>query len=129
MSKIKIVAKATGKEVEFKSSRKLFSELYSPYMEDYLDYSDVFVSILKRFQDAPLVKYRLTESDKKRIEKNPDAINDIPRYYVPGYDRSVGEEFCAKMRREFYTKFMSGSKVIVRFINDTNRNYCAYLVG
>lgn len=126
-NKIKIISKTTGEQVEFNNSRTFFSELYSPYMEQFLDYSTTFEDILKRYYNSPLVEYVLTDADKRRIEKNPDAINDIPRYYVPGYDRKVGEEFNGRLRCEFYARFKAGSKGIIQFINDTNTKYIACL--
>lgn len=124
-SRIKIIDKTTGAEIEFASRRQVMNQLYTPHLEEYLDYSPIFLDLMERFKDVPLKKYKMTEADKRKIAANPDAINDIPRYYVPVFDMKVGNELDRKLREEFYDGFIYGKKNIVDFINETNSKYSA----
>lgn len=124
-NEIKIIDKTTGAEVEFTSRRQVVNQLYTPHLEEYLDYSPIFLDLIERFKDAPLKKYKMTEADKKRVMENPDAINDIPRYYVPVFDMKVGNEIDGKLREEFYSGFVYGKKHIIDFINKTSSKYRA----
>lgn len=124
-SRIKIIDKTTGAQVEFQSRQQAIKQLYTPYSNKYLDYSPLFLDIIERFKDAPLKKYKMTEADKKRVAANPDAINDIPRYYVPVFDMKVGYEIEWKLRDEFYNGFVHGKRDVIDFINKTNFKYSA----
>ena len=126
MKKMIVITKiSTGEKVDNLNRRNIFKFFYSDYQDSYVDYSILFEKIMKKYKDAPLVKYKLTQADKNKIAQNPDAIQDIPRYVVKGFDTAVGEEFNGKLRDEFYNRFMDADDDIVRFINETNDKYKA----
>lgn len=125
--KIVIINKMTNTRTSGMDRRKVLRLLYSPYSEAYIDYSELFRQVLKKYENEPLVKYELTESDKVRLKENPDYINDIPRYVVRGFDKAVGSEFERKLTNEFYERFQRAETEIVKFINDTNLEYKAQI--
>lgn len=123
--KIVLKDKFTNTIVNLNNRASVIRNLFTPYSEKYIDYSPLFREILDLYKDRELVKYKWTEQDKRAVEENPDAILDIPRYVVKGYDRAVGCDFDQKARNEFYKRFTEGSEEVVRFINDTNDRYTA----
>lgn len=126
MKKVIVITRIETREVVNMDSRsKVIRNLFSPYSEQYVDYCNYFREIYKRYENAPLVRYRMTEFDKQELERNPDYINDIPRYVVKGFDAAVGGGFDGRARDEFYQRFQNADKEIVQFINDVNPFYKA----
>jgi len=61
----------------------------------------------------------MTEKDKKKIAKNPDAINDIPRFVVSGYDKAVSDSrFDQLIWNEFIERYNANDKDLCDFINN-----------
>ena len=126
MKKVIVITEVgTKKVVKMESRRKIMRLLFSPYSEQYVDYCEYFKSIIKKYRNEPLVEYKLTDADRRELERNPDYINDIPRYIVKGYDTAVGGGFDGRARDEFYQRFQNADKEIVKFINNVNPFYKA----
>ena len=61
----------------------------------------------------------MTDVEKRKVAKNPDAINDIPKWEIKGYDEFVSNErLDRRISTEFYARFMTGDKKIVEIINN-----------
>lgn len=125
--KIALIERKTGKRSEITNYDELIQTFYTDHADEYLSYSLKFEKILKKYEKAPLVKYKLTEHDKERLKEDPDYINLIPRYVVRGYDDAVGHKFDKTLKNEFYQGFLDGESKIIDFINNTNETYKAEL--
>ena len=80
--------------------------------------------LLEKYKDEKLVPYKMTESDKKKLKNNPDYIEDIPRYYVPGYDKAVSNwKLDGILAQEFYSRFMNNDPTLVHVTNLWNETY------
>lgn len=76
---------------------------------------------LELYKDEPIIPHEITELERKKLKENPDYINDIPKFDVPGYDRIVSNErFERKMISEFYHLLISGVPDIVAFVNNNH---------
>ena len=123
MKKIEIYSRSGKYKVRITSRNEIISSLYTPYQEEFLDYSYEFKRIFNRFKNKPLKKYKLTPEDKKAISNNPDYALDIPRYVVEGYDNAVGSCLDSRLRDEFYSLFLEADEAVISFINNTNDNF------
>lgn len=100
-------------------------KLYTPYANEFPDYSETFRTIMEKYKNQPLVPYVMTEKDKEILAEDPTYIDLLPRYVVKGYDSAVGDTYEKKARSEFWERFQKGDLEIVNFINDTNYEYKA----
>ena len=84
--------------------------------------------IVERYKFAPLLPYVMTERDKENIAANPDAIEDIPRFIVKGYDKAVSDSrFDQLIREEFVERYNANDEVLCTLINKYHPVYKATL--
>ena len=87
----------------------VYQMVYSKIMQDAIEY----------YKDVPLTEHVMTDVEKRKVAKNPDAINDIPKWEIKGYDEFVSNErLDRRISTEFYARFMTGDKKIVEIINN-----------
>ena len=73
---------------------------------------------------AKLVKYTPTVYDLEQLKVNPDHINDMPRWYVPGLDRALSsDELERRMKTEFVSRYDAEDPAIISMVNKYNRAY------
>ena len=110
------------KNAQQRHYRAVLRAVYSPIL--YPIYSTKMSEFLEKYKDEKLVPYKMTESDKKKLKNNPDYIEDIPRYYVPGYDKAVSNwKLDGILAQEFYSRFMNNDPTLVHVTNLWNETY------
>ena len=110
------------KNAQQRHYRAVLRAVYSPIL--YPIYSTKMSEFLEKYKDEKLVPYKMTESDKKKLKNNPDYIEDIPRYYVPGYDKAVSNwKLDGILAQEFYSRFMNNDPTLVHVANLWNETY------
>ena len=113
------------KKASLKHYKAVLRAVYCPTL--YAIYSTKMADYLEKYKDEKLVPYELTEMDKKKLKNNPDYIEDIPRYYIPGYDKAVSNwKLDGILAQEFYSRFMKNDPTLVQCANTWNEDY--YLV-
>ena len=117
---VRVFRRDTGKEVTFDDRRSFSSVVYAPIMTVYqVVYSKIIQEAIEYYKDVPLTEHVMTDGEKRKVEKNPDAINDIPKWEIKGYDEFVSNErLDRRISTEFYARFMTGDKKIVEIINN-----------
>lgn len=119
--KVKAISKETGKEISLKKQRDVTSYILNPIMSQYIFVSPIMNRTLELYKDEPIIPHIMTESERRKLKENPDYVNDIPKFDVPGYDRVVSNErFERKMISEFYHLLISGDLEIVKFVNNSH---------
>lgn len=119
--KVRAVSKETGQEISLERQRDVTSYILNPIMSKYIFISPIMNRALELYKDVPLTPHIMTKSEKKKLKENPDYINDIPRFDVPGFDKDVSNErFERKMILEFYNLLMAGDSRTVSFINNNH---------
>ena len=119
------IKKSTGEQkiVDLSKRRIVLKVSSQNHSDEYVDICILFSRLLEKYKDEPLVKYKLNEYDKKRIENDPSYIENIPRYIVKGFDSAIGSEFESKAREEFYERLKDFDTEVIDFINRTNTVY------
>lgn len=113
------------KKASDKHYKAVLRAVYCPTL--YSIYSIKMADYLKKYKNEKLIPYKLTEKDKKKLKNNSDYIEDIPRYYVPGYDKAVSNwKLDGILAQEFYSRFMKNDPALVECANTWNKDY--YLV-
>lgn len=113
-----IIERNTGRVMNFKTRKSVMVNMLSPIMDEFSIISHTFNDIVEKYKDAEVVKYEPTKYDIKRMAEDPEYILDMPRYYIPGFDKEVtGTIFEQKIRNEFYERWTSGDVEIYNFIN------------
>lgn len=139
---MKIFSRSTGKEIivdikyvmestgctEEQATKTVYKRairmLYHPSYSNWLNISNVMQSTMDEFKNAKLVKYKMTEQDKKRVAENPDAILDIPRYYIPKLDKKISSDaFESSLKKEFFDRFLANDPEIIKMVNSSNKMY------
>lgn len=108
--------------------RDILSALYAPYTSEYEDYCLILKQALEKYKNQKLVKYVPNEYERRMMEEDPSFAENIPEYYVPGYDEVVGAKYPEKARKEFLERFKNSDPEIVKFINKYNKFYRAEIV-
>lgn len=116
---VRLFRRDNGKEVSFEDRRAFSSLVYSPIMTVYqLVYSKIIQEAIEYYKDVPLTEHVMTDVEKRKVAKNPNAMFDIPKYEIKGYDEFVSNErLDRRISTEFYARFMTGDKEIVELIN------------
>lgn len=104
---------------------RVYTILCNPCYGPWMDFSREYMAVIEKYRGkAKLVKYKMTEEDKRRVAANPNAIMDIPRLWVPGLDRALGSDMLEKrMREEFIRRFDEEDPEIIRLVNCYNPSY------
>ena len=119
----------TEEEILDSAKRAICGILYTPFGNSYLNYStkmhELESKYAKEIKTGP-IPYKMTEHDKKELAKNPDYINDIPKLYIPGYDKAVStSHFDTELVNEFYTRLCDDDPEIIKFVNNVNPLFSA----
>ena len=115
---MRIIEKATGKEVYFNNRQLILKNILSPIKEIFCSNSDTMQEAIDMYADVKLKKHKLTNKNLTELKKDPGYIEHIPRYDVKGYDQYVvSQEFELKLRNEFYKKFISDDQKLIRLVN------------
>lgn len=118
----------TGHIINIRNKRDLIYKVYSSVSTLWNLYSPFMGQILEKYKNVPITKHEMTESEKRKLENNPDYANDIPKYEVKGYDREVSNSRIDKMLSlEFYLLFLDNSKTVIDFINKFHPDFYAEL--
>ena len=90
-----------------------------------MDVSEEYNKVIEKYRGkAKLVKYTPTVYDLEQLKVNPDHINDMPRWYVPGLDRALSsDELERRMKTEFVSRYDAEDPVIISMVNKYNRAY------
>lgn len=124
MSKIIIKERSTDNIVVIKGKRDFASRVYSPVSPLWSIFSPMIGRVMKKYENMPITKHKITEVEKRRLEKNPDYINDIPKYEVKGYDRVVSNSrMDNRLSEEFYSLFYDMDEIVIKFINKFHPDY------
>lgn len=114
------------KDAQYKHYRAVLRAIYSPIAFQNCSYA--VNDLVKQYKDKPLLPYKMTDADRKKLENNPDYINDIPRYYVPEYDKAVSNiKFDTIVAKEFYNRFMNNDRSLISICDIWNEEY--YLIA
>lgn len=109
---------------ENKTKAAIIKLFYSPYYAQYLAYSPIMNALVEEYKDAELVPYTPTKYELECIAKDPSYAENIPQYYIPGFDRRASSEAMdGRLKNEFWEGWKNGSDFVVRFVNRTNPNY------
>ena len=118
-----------AEKIRVKMNRQdILSSLYTPYTNEYEDYCLILKQAIEKYKDQKLVKDIPNEYEKRMMEEDPSFAENIPEYYVPGYDEAVGSKYPGKARKEFLERFKNSDPEIVKFINKYNKFYRAEIV-
>jgi hypothetical protein len=128
MKMIVLSDRKTKERVYLKSKHDLLLKCYDDYREKYTPICEYYVRLLEKYKNVPLQKYKLTSYDRKKIAENPSYADDLPEYYIPGFDSKMGTSFEKIQQEEFLRRFKEADKKIVQFINSTNKNFAAEVV-
>lgn len=138
---MKIIERISGREVNpfkdiFSGSKKTEDQIssdyksavlktfYNPYYAQYLAFSPLMIELVEKYKDVPLTKYEPTDYEKKLMEENPDYAENIPEYYVPGFDRVAGgATMDGKLKNEFFNGWLNEEDYAIRFVNSCNKYY------
>lgn len=119
----------SAEKTRIKMNRQdILSFLYTPYVSEYENYCLILKQAIKKYKDQKLVKYVPNEYEKRMIEEDPSFAENIPEYYVPGYDEVVGAKYPGRTRKEFLERFKNSDPEIVEFINKYNKFYKAEII-
>ena len=99
--------------------------LCNPCYGKWMDISKEYNKVIEKYRKkAKLVKYKPTLYDLEQLKVNPDHINDMPRWYVPGLDRALSsDELERRMKAEFVSRYDAEDPEIISMVNSCNRTY------
>lgn len=121
---MRIINKETGKEKVFATRQAILLNLLAPVKDDFSLESDTLAEIIDKYKDNPLIEYIPTQAQRTRMESDPEYAMDIPRYIVEGYDDAVSNSrFEQKLCDEFYNRFETQDRRLIRWINKKNPTY------
>lgn len=110
------------KDAQQKHYKAVLRAVYSPIL--YPIYSTKMSELIEEYKDTKLVPYKMTDTDKKRLKNDPGYIEDIPKWYVPGYDKAVSNwKLDGILAQEFYARFMNNDPTLVHVANLWNETY------
>lgn len=116
---ITLIHRENGKEIQLVNRRDIMAMVYSPIAIIYqLNYSKIMQEAIEYYKDVPLTEHEITESEKRKLAENPDYALDIPKWEIKGYDDFVSNERLERrLTAEFYGRFMSGDRELIKMIN------------
>lgn len=119
------VENKTRTQAEAAHYQRTYVMLCNPCYGKWMDYSAEYQKVIDKYRGkAKLVKYVPTVSDIEQLKVNPDHINDMPRWYVPGLDRALGsDELERRMKAEFVGRFDEEDETIIKMVNRYNPTY------
>lgn len=119
------VEKKTYNQAEATHYQRTYVLLCSPCYGKWMDVSEEYNKVIEKYRGkAKLVKYTPTVYDLEQLKVNPDHINDMPRWYVPGLDRALSsDELERRMKTEFVSRYDAEDPVIISMVNNYNRTY------
>ena len=87
------VEKKTYAQAEATHYQRTYVLLCNPCYGKWMDVSEEYNKVIDKYRGkAKLVKYTPTVYDLEQLKVNPDHINDMPRWYVPGLDRALSSD-------------------------------------
>lgn len=119
------VEKKTYNQAEATHYQRTYVLLCNPCYGKWMDVSEEYNKVINKYRGkAKLVKYTPTVYDLEQLKVNPDHINDMPRWYVPGLDRALSsDELERRMKTEFVSRYDAEDPVIISMVNKYNRAY------
>jgi hypothetical protein len=121
---IKIINKQTKAEVNSEDEIAILRIFYRPCYGAFLGISEIMNATLKKYRNAKLIPYKLTEFDKRRIAENPEVLEDLPRMYVPRLDKEISsDKYEAKLKKEFLARFKMEDPVLIKCLNQNSKYY------
>ena len=119
------VEKKTYNQAEATHYQRTYVLLCSPCYGKWMDVSEEYNKVIDKYRGkAKLVKYTPTVYDLEQLKVNPDHINDMPRWYVPGLDRALSsDELERRMKTEFVSRYDAEDPAIISMVNKYNRSY------
>ena len=119
------VEKKTYNQAEATHYQRTYVLLCSPCYGKWMDVSEEYNKVIEKYRGkAKLVKYTPTVYDLEQLKVNPDHINDMPRWYVPGLDRALSsDELERRMKTEFVSRYDAEDPAIISMVNKYNRSY------
>ena len=118
------VEKKTYNQAEATHYQRTYVLLCNPCYGKWMDVSEEYNKVIDKYRGkAKLVKYTPTVYDLEQLKVNPDHINDMPRWYVPGLDRALSsDELERRMKTEFVSRYDAEDPVIISMVNNYNRS-------
>lgn len=121
MKIIAVYDRETNERLHLNRRKDILYKVYSPVSYYYNLCSKKLQRLIEIYKDKPLVPYKLTDEDKRRLKRNPDYINDIPAWTIEGYDKEVSaSKYNLDITNEFITRFLQADEELVDFINENN---------
>ena len=119
------VEKKTYNQAEATHYQRTYVLLCNPCYGKWMDVSEEYNKVIDKYRGkAKLVKYTPTVYDLEQLKVNPDHINDMPRWYVPGLDRALSsDELERRMKTEFVSRYDAEDPAIISMVNNYNRTY------
>lgn len=119
------VEKKTYAQAEATHYQRTYVLLCNPCYGKWMDVSEEYNKVIDKYRGkAKLVKYTPTVYDLEQLKVNPDHINDMPRWYVPGLDRALSsDELERRMKTEFVSRYDAEDPAIISMVNKYNRTY------
>lgn len=119
------VEKKTYAQAENTHYQRTYVLLCNPCYGKWMDVSEEYNKVIDKYRGkAKLVKYVPTVYDLEQLKVNPDHINDMPRWYVPGLDRALSsDELERRMKTEFVSRYDAEDPEIISMVNKYNRSY------
>lgn len=119
------VEKKTYAQAEATHYQRTYVLLCNPCYGKWMDVSEEYNKVIDKYRGkAKLVKYTPTVYDLEQLKVNPDHINDMPRWYVPGLDRALSsDELERRMKTEFVSRYDAEDPEIISMVNKYNRSY------
>ena len=119
------VDKKTYNQAEATHYQRTYVLLCNPCYGKWMDVSEEYNKVIDKYRGkAKLVKYTPTVYDLEQLKVNPDHINDMPRWYVPGLDRALSsDELERRMKTEFVSRYDAEDPAIISMVNKYNRAY------
>ena len=119
------VEKKTYNQAEATHYQRTYVLLCRPCYGKWMDISEEYNKVIEKYRGkAKLVKYTPTVYDLEQLKVNPDHINDMPRWYVPGLDRALSsDELERRMKTEFVSRYDAEDPAIISMVNKYNRSY------
>ena len=119
------VEKKTYNQAEATHYQRTYVLLCNPCYGKWMDISEEYNKVIDKYRGkAKLVKYIPTVYDLEQLKVNPDHINDMPRWYVPGLDRALSsDELERRMKTEFVSRYDAEDPAIISMVNKYNRSY------
>lgn len=119
------VEEKTYTQAEATHYQRTYVLLCNPCYGKWMDVSEEYNKVIEKYRGkAKLVKYTPTVYDLEQLKVNPDHINDMPRWYVPGLDRALSsDELERRMKTEFVSRYDAEDPAIISMVNKYNRSY------